>query len=346
MSSSVTGMCQALKGMVNAQVVQLIASPDEKALIQGLVPQLEAETSSLPFFHLPAEQLSVQEKQLLGLKTLKVFLQGITSAAIFLGRDSSEMCSAIRHFLNVISISPVEDIVTSPQCLPYWMDEILSCQKIVKPFLAEASFNPEGSKGLTYKIKKEGKTCGYLFGTMHYLVTPEMRKAGNLSGIIFKRLVKCAVMGTEIAIRGETQGDSVEDKLMEVAKARGIANFGIDAEERKEVGNAKIDDSNVSDAEIEGHITQLVQSYIAGNVEQLKQLSHNPRLDPVIEKQRDAQMANNIDLFLKTAFVLGGTRGEAPFRSFFPLGVAHLLREGPGSISSILAERGWTLQLA
>jgi len=343
-SLSFIRMCKEMEWAIKAQLGQLSPSEEGKALVNGLVPALEAQTSMLVFSHLPEEQLSIHEKQLLALKCVKVFLQAFALTTGFPGCHHQEEQSGISHFLNIISISPLENILTSSDLLPPWMDEILSCQKIVKPFLTEISFNPQGSKGLTYKIKKEGKTRGYLFGTMHYLVTPEMRKAGDLAGIIFKRLTKCAVIGTEVVVRRKTRHDSVESRLMEVANLRGIANFGIDTAERKELENKKIEDSKFSDSEIIEYVARLVQSYIGGDVTQLKQLICNTPRDLSIEQKRDAQMANNIDLFLKTADVLGETRKETPFRSFFAIGAAHLLREE--SIPSLLAEKGWTLQLA
>lgn len=327
---------------------QPVVSADEKALLENIVPQLMKETSSLDCAHLPNQELSEKTKQLLVLKMLKVFIQTVVSAANLPGhQNDAQISSAVTHFANVISISPLEALMTSPELLPEWVDEILSCQKIIKPFLPPILFQQEGSKGLTYKIKKEGKTCGYLFGTMHYLVIPELQKAAELSQATCKRLLKCAVLGTEIAIRNDDGTDSVERKLMEVAKKYAIANFGIDTPEREAIIDTmgKTDEPEISDVETRQCLVQMAESYRYGNIEQMKMLA--PKLlNPEIELKRDTRMTENVDTFLKVAAILGKKRGEAPNRPFFGVGLDHLLREGPGSMLSMLSEKGWTLQLA
>lgn len=317
-------------------------------MVHSIVPQLIQETSSLNSSHLPFQGLTGRERQPLVLKMLKVFILTFTSTALLPGhQNDKELSGAMAHFARIISESPLEELITSPELLPDWIDEIFTCQKLVKPFLSSISFEQEGSKGVTYKIRKEGKTLGYLFGTFHYLVTPEMREAAQLSGIVFKRLLKCAVFGTEVALRtdGKHTLGSVDENLMNVAKQRGIANFGIDTPERELAINAIKKEETLTIEEIEHSLAQTLEAYRFGNVEQLKVVSHC-NLDSEIEKKRDACMAENIDIFLKVAQVVGQRRNEALHKSFFAIGTAHLLREGPGSIVSILSEKGWTLQLA
>ena len=333
-------MNQQLDPMVDAFLKELSnVSEDQKSLTQSVCSRLLHEVSLLPAFRVPNEQFSVQEEQLLLFKTVKVFVETLVSLARLPGEHNENIREGIAHFVEVISISPLEELVTSTELLPEWVDEILSCQKLVKPFLSPISFEQEGSRALTYKIKKEEKTRGYLFATMHHLITPELRECAKLSGGVFKRLVKCAVFCTEVSVRGNGCGHSVEDSLMQVAKKQGIANFGIDAPERE----ANAGESEMTEKEAEQHLALCAESYRSGNIEQMKSLRLTP-LKPEIGKKRDARMAQNIDTFLNIAVSVGQKRNEVPHRSFFAIGADHLLHEGPESILSLLAEKGWTLK--
>lgn len=334
-------------------------STNGQELLQNIVPELIKQTSTLPPSQLSAPSLDAKDAQLLALKTIRVFLSTMISIATQpeLANDE-EVRSFIEHMIKVISDSSLEELISSPELLPKWIEEIFVCQKLFKPFLPPLIFGDEGSRGITFKIRKDNKTHGYLFGTFHYLITKELHEAAKLSGRVFNRLLKCAIIGTEIKIPDtKSSFGSVEENLMLVARMQGIVNFGIDSpirnlyatmKEEKE----KNEKSTEEIEEIKRYLAQTAKAYHNGDIEQFKALDETKKAlvgddkdDTEIETARDACMALNIDTILNIVEVVGKEIFKTLPKSFFAIGTEHLLREGPESIRSILFEKRWTLEL-
>lgn len=331
---------------------------NDKALILNTLPDLFKELSNLPISNLPISKNTRKYEQLIELKSYKIFLSKMISES-HIQNDKKKIHTAIEQLISVISQSSREEQLSSKELLSEWMEEILACQKLIKPFLnSQTPLNDEGFRGVTYKIKKDNKTCGYLFGTrtMHYTITPELKEAAKLSNATVKRLLKCSVIGTKSKLPHDLKKcpSSVEAHLIGIARKQGIVNFGLDTTDNdlllEELGHkfsTILDTYKRRDVELKLKLSTIDDTYFdtyrPGDVELIK--ADSPKCDKEITIKRDACMAKNMDTFLKVALLIEEKTGEEAYKSFFAFPTDHVFNYDPESIRSILSKKGWAFKL-
>lgn len=213
--------------------VQIGSLPADSRILIDFVLNMERELYSLPFLSNTSQNLlSDSEQQLFLLKFFKtIALTAFNSSSIVKERD----IESIRYFISELSKCSIHMLMTESDFknLDIWIREITECQQLFRKFLPLVEPLQGESKGISFSIKKNKELRGWLFGTMHDFKTPEMYKTGNLCGVIYQRLFQCAVICTEIKLASQgSQGDSVENHLLNYAKANGIVNLGLDALDR------------------------------------------------------------------------------------------------------------------
>lgn len=334
----------------NIEKYQTEISENEKILLKAIFPTLLAETYSSDAAKLAKSFLKKKDAQILALKAMKIFLNSLVQG-FHISEDKEQMRKYILDMIETISDSSLETLLSSTELLPQWVDEIIECQKLFKPFVTFPILNEEGAKGVMYKIQTEGKTLGYLFGTFHYALSLELYKATKLSATVVKRLLKSTILGTEIKLN-PNKGSllSVEDRLLKIARKQGIVNFGIDTEERDglmgQVLGLSETDNQMSCEEKEvimQSLDEFAKAYQIGDVEKLSLIANKESdLDWKLAQKRDVCMAQNMDAFLKVA-----KSKKEPYRSFFAIGTNHLLhhRDGYESTRILLTKLGWQLKL-
>lgn len=295
-----------------------------------------------------SEEISLSKKQELFLKTMKsLFLTFSTYSDEMKKRNNHEL---LESMISTFKQASLEDLVLKSQHddLEIWLKEIIDCQNLFKQFLVSPEYTDGQSKGLLYKIKKDGKTCGYLYGTMHYLLDDKMQKAMDITKYVQKKLYKSSILGTEINLTKKTFGKSVEGRLRECAEKRGIVNFGIDTRERSKIFVNH--ETNLSDDEIEKKVYELVDAYCQGDENPIIAYveEQQRQKDIEIEEKRNQTMAENIDAFLKAFETVGNKTDSEPKRGFFGVGFAHLVstKNVPQAIPQLLTKMGYELSLA
>ena len=146
---------------------------------------------------------------------------------------------------------------------------------------------------------------------MHYLITEDMRRAAKLTPLVYKKLCKCAIIGTEIRVSSDKPSlGSVEENLLKVAAGQGIVNFGIDylgrdklapnsAEKKNEAKGTPEEIKLLLDA-----VAKLCNAYEGGNREEM--VKSHAELSALLGKEainpvnaiRDDAMAKNINALL------------------------------------------------
>lgn len=319
------------------------------------LPSLKAELSSLLDSRV---SLTISQKQIFVLKAAKSifgFLNTLDSDT----EHRVEIDQLRSNFVEMFAKSSQEKLVSTCEFFEPWIEEIISCRKLFELHLPPASFQPGHSKGILYKIKKETATVGYLFGTAHHLITPELQKTAHLSSHIYHKLCKCILMGTETKIGCQRpEGKSVEKKLFQVAIAQGIVNFGIDSPDRDLIDdlNSISGDEDISEQEylkVLSQVHSLVEAYQAGDTKRLEtllNLMHAEQADEPdeerIEQVRNSTIANNIHAFLEASARAANKLGETRIpRSFFAIGTFHLLFNTSTfeSVPAKLSKLGWDL---
>lgn len=176
--------------------------------------------SSKPLDSAPCPEAAKGE-YLLALKVQKYFFSAVIQIAEHYPDQRPQIDSFLAHAVKTLSLLPIEDLSISLELLPEWIEEILACQKIFKPFLPQHSLEEGSCKGALYKIQKEGQTQGYLLRTFQEEAPEFSSELTKASGDIFKKLSKCAIICTK-----PTSSSSVHESLMNVAEIYGITNFG------------------------------------------------------------------------------------------------------------------------
>lgn len=313
----------------------------ENPISQEIAQKVIRELNSLFAIEVPFRSLSESEKQLIVLNTLKKLF-----SALVPGQQMCEIKKFIERMIPVFESCSLENVLSHTDLLPEWIQEIVDSQKLFKKCLNAPSYENGNSKGVLYKIKKDGKTRGYLFGTMHQLISPELKKASKISSCVYQKLCKCAIIGTEIKISSCALG-SVEENLINVAKTQGIVNFGIDAEERYELKNEiksleKLNKTEQNEEDMKQQLCEIAKAYELGNEERLKTLLVNIDSSSKIkeiEKTRNGLMAQNIHAFLKACESNG--KKTILSKCFFAMGIIHLVEDN--NVAEILSKRGWEL---
>jgi hypothetical protein len=319
---------------------------------KNIIPTMQKEVASLPDSSLPFSSLSETKKQILLLKMIKsMFL------TLFPGGQIKEVKEFIGQMIGIFEACSLEELMSSTEFLTEWMDEIVTCQNLFKKFLSMPTFDEGNSKGILYKIKKKGITCGYLFGTLHYLITPELLKASKCSSLIYKKLSNCSIIGTEAKVTSnENSLGSVEENFIEFAKTQGIVNFGIDSKERvKTLINLESDETSQKEKntheiqEMRQFLEESAKAYQSGDIQRLKFLGEKTfkKQDIELENIRNSCMAKNINAFLEACENAGKKHNEKCPKSFFAIGINHLIINNNiiESIPQKLANMSWEVEL-
>jgi len=289
-------------------------------------------------------------QQLLSLKTLRVYLS--TAAHLHSGLSQATKKDQVATMLKAVSetFSTVvyEELISAPELLQEWVEEIVAIQKMVKPFIPPPTPEKGDSKGVLYAIKKQERTYGYLLGTFHYALTPEMQIAAKCSPLIHQKLSECTVIGTEIKLTS-TDLPSVESNILTTAKSQAIPNFGIDAQERNQV-TPTTTTTDLAQHKLEDCLrsaSELCQAYQAGDIERLKPRDYETSPTFSIDPLRNAAMAQNIDVFLNIFERRAADHPEETPKGFFAVGLTHVVPNDAGVkvIPELLAERGWKVEL-
>lgn len=125
--------------------------------------------------------------------------------------------SMVQEKIAARDMSPVLqdwDIEDSEQ-LTRWLSQL--AQK--KP--AEMAFSPKSgsSKGYLFEIRDgERNLRGHLFGTMHYLLTKEMKRCAEITPYVQQKLADSILFGSETTEIDEKDLESVEKALIHVAR--------------------------------------------------------------------------------------------------------------------------------
>lgn len=230
----------------------------------------------------------------------------------------------------------------------------LKCRNAMRQSLPSLVFERGSSKGFLFKIQKKGTTRGYLYGTMHYLVTEKLKKAADCTLLVQKKLSHCVIIGTEIKVKDD-KTESVEGRLLDFAKKNGIVSFGIDTplrdewEKELEVEPKK---EGVSVQESIDFAHAVLETYCAGNFDAFtalleKTVHHESPKFITVHEQRNSAIADNIDLFLKSFESIAHKENGEIHRAFFGVGSSHLAatKLTPGSIPKLLREKGWDVRL-
>ncbi len=317
------------------------------SFFERLLPTLNVEFSSLP------ESMKNNQKQIFALKAVKAMFCSLNTF------DSDCKDQLRRNIVEMFAKSSLESLVSTPEFFEPWIEEMIACRKLFEQHLPPASFESGSSKGILYKIKKEGMTFGYLLGTAHHLLASEQQEAAKLSAHIYNKLCKCILIGTETKlVPKKLKRESVEKKLFEVAKTQGIVNFGIDAPERDrlEAIYSSSEDEDCTEEEYQKALAQTntaIGLYQAGDAMALEALIKQTHAEESctpeeeqIEQLRNCAIANNIHALLEASARAANKLGEARIpRSFFAIGTYHLLLNTSTyeSVPAKLTKLGWDL---
>lgn len=201
----------------------------------GFLTTVQEQLSSLPFGR-TVEVMSLDKNQS-QLVALKLFRSIYFNLDKFSDKFKEEDQNAVQSFIQIFKSCSIDELL-HPSCredLTSWVREIVSCQGLFRKLLPSIVLEKGASKGFLFVIKKDGKTRGYLFGTIHYLTTPAMQKAAQVTEVVQKCLCESSILGTEKASREHDPLVSVDRRLEVLAESRGIVNFGIDGVVRSEL---------------------------------------------------------------------------------------------------------------
>ena len=171
--------------------------------------------------------------------------------------------------------------------------ELIKSQQVVDKLLSPPNIEPGTSKGMLLKVMKNNKTRGYLFGTMHHLITENLQQAMNISATVQKKLYECAVLATEVAVTEKTLIlDSVEKRLIKWAGGRGIMNVGIDAENAEKLVLIDQDESPENNEE-KDKFEKLIkrtdlfaEAYCTGNISAMQSLVEEGQIRDKDDKEQ------------------------------------------------------------
>lgn len=264
--------------------------------------------------------------------------------------------------------------------LKEWVKDIVSTQKKYATAIPPVVYEEGDSQGLSFSIKKEGQIRGYLHGTMHSMDYMKLYELSRISKIVEQRLYECVILSTEIAVNEEDDlftnaifssevgiPSSVESALIARAYHRGIANLGIDAEERNELISslpASLPKKFQEGIELlfleqklkilkDPNFQNLFSSYRRGDLEgyqaaMLKVEETHPESEKAIENisARNLAMAENIDRLIKACEEVGTEIHEPHLKCFFAVGVSHLIhpKEESNTVVKLLVKKGYLVE--
>lgn len=246
-----------------------------------------------------------------------------------------------------------------------WVRAIIASQNKFNKLIPPIPFTPGDSHGITFEIKKANRVYGYLYGTIHHLhKLPELKIVTQISMQTLRRLLDCAIIGTEVSLPNEPKSRSLEGTLLSFASQCGIVNLGLDERDYVypiEYGAIAGDSATIeflrkankpkttAEADID-YMGELVR-YLRGARDEttllrvkmialysgLVQLAWAAILSGeavdrppsrarlAVDLLRNLTMAENMDSLLKACDAVGLENQESPPKCFFAIGLHHLI---------------------
>jgi hypothetical protein len=326
-----------------------------KKAIEEFNDAVQRECSILPDYDQPISQISKPLKKVYQLKLDRLSLE-LFHALLQVEQMPDSSIDTFNQSINLVrkQFSPeqLERLIKSRSYSPYLrysLDDFFKVQQIAQSTVGSYPLLLGESEGILYKIQQDQTTCGYLFGTIHLLHSPELEKAGLLSPRVIEKLATCRLLGTEIKFEpGQDKQKSVEESVCRFAHQQGLIHIGIDTSERDRWDQIKQAPILGTRSQILEFFNEFSKAYQKGSIHTCSSLINmQPKLLPYskeraqLEEIRNEAMSRHIHTLLKAS-----TQSNHPIpKSFFAIGTAHLLFNGCGieSVVSKLEKKGWEL---